>query len=226
MADRAPERSLPARPTFALERNLWRSGIIAVAGVDEVGRGALAGPLYAAAVVFPSCEGPKLRELLAALHVVHDSKLLTPAQRQACVEPIVRYAVSYAVACVDSEELDAVGVNAANRLAMERAVEGLSVDPDLLLLDARVIETPIAQIAPIKGDRLSLSIAAAAILAKVERDRVMATYDAVYPEYGFGRHKGYGTPSHLRAIRAYGPCPIHRQSFALYGRCASGETDG
>ncbi|HEV2527786.1 MAG TPA: ribonuclease HII [Thermomicrobiales bacterium] len=212
-----PERDLPERPTLDHEVAFWRSGFSGVAGVDEVGRGALAGPLVAAAVILPPGDDATAATLAGTLHRVRDSKQLDPATRSELAVVIAGCAAAWALGVVEAEELDRVGVASANRIAMERAVGGLDRQADALLIDARVIETPLPQVGLIKGDRHSLSIAAAAILAKVHRDGVMTDHHAVHAVYDFDRHKGYGTPSHLATLREHGLCPLHRRSFRMPG---------
>jgi ribonuclease HII len=202
-------------PSLDHERAFWRAGLSRVAGVDEVGRGALAGPLVAAAVVLPACAGWELRRLRVALTAVRDSKLLSPEQRGAILGSVERTALCVAVGVVPPDELDAIGLAAANRLAMERAVLGLADEPEALLLDACVLDLGLPQVGPIRGDSLCLSIAAASIVAKVTRDRLMVAHDLLDPRYGFALHKGYGTPVHLAALRVHGPSPIHRHCFNL-----------
>ncbi|MGH2561007.1 MAG: ribonuclease HII [Thermomicrobiales bacterium] len=194
------------------ERTLWDAGYRLVAGVDEVGRGALAGPLVSAAVIFPCnlCADT----VANGLQDVDDSKLLTPKERQRLAPIIFDAAIAVAVGVVAVEEIDAFGIAAANRIAMERAVEQLTVGPEALLLDAAVIDRALPQIGLIDGDACCLSIAAASIVAKVTRDRLMVDYHGVDHRYGFHMHKGYGTAAHITALALHGPCTIHRQSFA------------
>ncbi|MEW6720875.1 MAG: ribonuclease HII [Thermodesulfobacteriota bacterium] len=180
-------------------------GFLAPAGVDEAGRGPLAGPVVAAAVVLPpGYHHPDIR----------DSKKLTPAQRERVFPVIGRDAVSLAVGLASVEEIDGINILQASLLAMRRAVEALPALPDFLYVDGnRRIPCGIAQETLIGGDGRCLSIAAASIVAKVTRDRMMMELDEVYPGYGFAVHKGYPTPDHLEAIRRLGPCPIHRRTF-------------
>ena len=192
------------------ERALWRAGYDLIAGVDEVGRGALAGPLVAAAVILPR---PRRRDQKFWSSLC-DSKLLTPAQRERACTEISARAVGVGIGSVDQRLLDQIGISAANRLAMEQAVLALPRPPDALLLDAVVIDLGLPQIGLIDGDALSASIAAASIVAKVTRDALMVASDSSWPAYGFGQHKGYGVARHLAALREYGPCPLHRRSFA------------
>lgn len=202
-------------PTFDAERAFWRCDHPVVAGVDEVGRGALAGPLVAAAVVFQACSGWEFRRLRTNLANVRDSKTLSPDRREALLGQIADCAAAVSIGMVEADELDAIGVGPANRIAMERAVLALPVEPDALLLDACVTDLGIPQVGPIRGDAASLSIAAASIVAKVTRDCLMRDHHLVDGRYGFGIHKGYGTAFHLDALRLHGPGPIHRRSFTL-----------
>jgi ribonuclease HII len=214
MGNRFVQQVTPA-PVLDLERAFWRAGLERVAGVDEVGRGALAGPLVAAAVVLPACAGWELRRLRSALARVRDSKLLTPEQRQEILDDIATASAGVAIGVVPPDELDMIGLSAANRVAMERAVLALADEPAALLLDACVLDLGLPQVGPIRGDAHCLSIAAASIVAKVTRDRMMVEHDRLDPRYGFAIHKGYGTAAHLSALRAHGPCSIHRRTFAL-----------
>ena len=189
------------------EQGLWNSGVQRVAGVDEVGIGPLAGPVVAASVVFaPHTMIPG----------VDDSKRVRPQERERLARTIRREAVGVGVGVVQVEEIEQLNVYNAGVLAMRRAVEGLPVAPEHLLLDARRIpEVSIPQSSFIKGDRLSFSIAAASIIAKTYRDQLMVELDQIYPRYGFAQHKGYSTGEHMKAIEQYGPCPVHRKSFAF-----------
>lgn len=203
------------------ERALWRGGFARIAGVDEVGRGALAGPLVAAAVILPR---PKSRDagFWAALC---DSKLLTPAERERMCAEITARAVGVGVGSIDQVLLDEIGITAANRLAMEQAVLALPCPPDALLLDAVTVDLGLPQVGLIDGDALSASIAAASIVAKVTRDALMVECDRTWPVYGFRQHKGYGVARHLDALRAHGPCPLHRRSFAPVRLVCGGSGD-
>jgi len=195
------------------ERQVWKGGYRQVAGVDEVGRGALAGPLVAAAVILP----PSIGDAWPAdsgWAAIRDSKTIPHETRVRLAGWIAESGAVISIAEVSCLELDAIGLAAANRCAMERAVLGLRIDPDMLLIDALTIDLDTPQIGIIDGDAQSLSIAAASIIAKVHRDRIMAELDRSDPAYGFGRHKGYGVPAHLAALAKHGPCPHHRQSFA------------
>jgi ribonuclease HII len=202
------------RPHLDWERAFWKCGLERVAGVDEVGRGAMAGPLVAAAVILPACEGVALRRLRATLAEVRDSKLLRPERRLALCETIEHAAVAVAIGAVPVTELDAVGVGPANRMAMERAVMQLAVDVDALVIDARVLDLGCPQCGPIDGDAFSLSVAAASIVAKVARDRIMIELGAEDPRYGFELHKGYCTELHLARLAEHGPSIHHRRCFA------------
>lgn len=201
-------------PDMRWERAFWQSGLRHVAGVDEVGRGAMAGPLVAAAVVFPACEGSALRRLRSALGGVRDSKLLTAAQRVALLAPIERCAVAVAVGVVPVAEIDHLGLGPANRIAMERAVNALALEVDALVIDACVLDLECPQSGLIDGDALSTSIAAASIVAKVTRDRMMTALGDEDPRYGFELHKGYCSEYHKARLAEYGPCVHHRRCFA------------
>lgn len=197
---------------------LLRLGGTTVAGLDEAGRGALAGPVSAAAVILP----PVSAALLAALNGVNDSKQLTPLARERLYPIICDAALDYGVGFATAKEIDRLGIVPATHAAMLRALQALRVAPDALLIDG-TIRLPVAapQEALVRGDSRSLSIAAASILAKVSRDRYMVELDARYPAFGFAAHKGYGTALHTRALAHAGPCPEHRLSFApLRGRQA------
>lgn len=176
-----------------------------VAGVDEAGRGPLAGPVVAAAVIF---------EALPEDLPFKDSKALGPRRRIELFEEVYRRALTIGLGIVDSEEIDRINILRASLLAMEKAVKGLSVTPDLLLIDGNhPLNLPIPQRLLVHGDRESPLIGAASIVAKVTRDRIMEGYHRIFPPYGFNRHKGYGTREHLMALKRYGPTPIHRRTF-------------
>ncbi len=193
------------------EYTLWARGYRAVAGLDEAGRGAWAGPVVAGAVILPVGRF----DLARALSGVNDSKQLTPAQREAVVARILRVAVAAGVGQASHAEIDALGIVPATRLAMRRALEALPTVPDALLTDAMALpEVRLPTRKLIRGDQRALSVAAASILAKVARDRLMDDLDAVYPEYGFGEHKGYGTALHRDLLRTFGVSPVHRRTFA------------
>jgi len=186
------------------ENEARRSGYRLVAGLDEAGRGPLAGPVVAAAVVLP--EGCRIRNLT-------DSKQLTPSEREVLFKEIQRQAVCLAVGISDSTVIDRINILEATRRAMEDAVFHLNPGPDYLLIDAVKIRSTIPQLGIVKGDVRSQSISAASVIAKVTRDRIMDEYHETYPVYNFRRHKGYGTPEHLMKIRIFGPSPIHRKTF-------------
>lgn len=199
-----------------LESALYRSGLGPVAGVDEVGRGACAGPLVVAACVL----GPGRFESLAALD---DSKKLTEKVREKLFPLIRRYALAYHVVFIPSEEVDRRGVHVANIEGMRRAVAGLSVRPGYVLSDGfRVPGLPMPSLPVIGGDAVAACIAAASVLAKVSRDRLMVAMDAEHPGYGFADHKGYSTPAHSTALARLGPSPAHRYSFINVRRVATG----
>lgn len=199
-------------PTLAYETHLWNEGYETLAGVDEVGRGALAGPLTAAAVILPPIG--QIERDAAFWRDVRDSKTISVARRSVLAQEIAARCPAWGVAAIEVDELDEVGVGAANRIAMERAVMALDHEPDLLLIDAMTVDSGIPQLGIVDGDALSLSVAAASIVAKVARDTVMIGHDPAWPEFGFARHKGYGVATHLAALDQYGPCPIHRRCFA------------
>ncbi|WP_309121306.1 ribonuclease HII [Paenibacillus sp.] len=186
------------------ENELWTAGRALVAGVDEVGRGCLFGDVVAAAVVLPAG---------CSLEGVDDSKKLTEKQREALLPRIEERAVAIGVGRVDAETVDAINIRQASRLAMKKAVRALGLTPDYLLVDAESIDLDVPQTAIIHGDALSLSIAAASIVAKVTRDRLCREWDALYPEYGIAGHKGYATKLHRERLLAFGATPMHRQSF-------------
>jgi ribonuclease HII len=213
-SSQAPPRSASAvklrllkklRCTLRYEKRAWESGAVRVAGVDEVGRGSLFGPVVAAAVILD----PAYR-----VRGLRDSKLLLPERREVLAERIRDHAVAWAVAAVDAARIDQINIYQASRVAMREAVMRLAPAADYLLVDAVRLDCEQMQEAIIHGDALSASIAAASILAKVERDRMMCEWDAVFPLYGLASHKGYSTPRHLAALREHGPSPLHRQSFA------------
>jgi ribonuclease HII len=200
----APARRAITDP-WAYEKKARADGHLTIAGIDEAGRGPLAGPVVAAAVIlpeqFPSAE-------------VTDSKQLSPTQRDRLYELIYAHAVAVGIGIVDAIEIDRINILRASLLAMAMAAVNLDPAPDCLLIDGNFsIALPLAQQTIVKGDALSLSIAAASIVAKVTRDRLMGRYDQDYPQYGFAGHKGYATPTHREAICRHGCCPIHRRSF-------------
>ena len=195
-------------PTFAEERLLWSRGLARVAGIDEAGRGPLAGPVVAAAIILP------VEFRSAWLSRVADSKSLTAGRRESLFEKLIAEPICYGVGVIDSHTIDMVGIAKATRLAMKAAVKQLQPAPDFLLIDYfKLPEVRLPQKGVEDGDSLCTSIAAASIIAKVTRDRLMADFDAQYPGYGFAEHKGYGTEAHLECLRRLGACPIHRRSF-------------
>ena len=202
-------------PTFELELGLQRRGVSLVAGVDEAGRGPLAGPVVAAAVILPSeLLSHNSRSLPPWLNDVDDSKVLTPRQRQKSLGHIEVHATGIGLGMATPQEIDSEGIGEASRWAMRRAVEALPTKPSYLLIDfVKLSECGIPFHALAHGDSLCYSIAAASIVAKVTRDRLMEEAEALYPGYGFSQHKGYPTPQHLRTLAQRGPCPIHRHSF-------------
>ena len=209
---------MPVSP-FHWEGDFWNAGYALVAGVDEVGRGALAGPLVAAAVIFDriAIEKRSRREKIVAS--VKDSKLMTRQARETSLEVIEGNAAAIGIGMVECQEIDALGMTAANRLVMERAVFALEFFPGALLLDAFVTDLDMPQVGLIDGDARCLSIAAASIVAKVTRDRLMCSLHAQDSRYGFDQHVGYGTPEHLRALSEYGPAVYHRRSFRPVREC-------
>ncbi|HVP06108.1 MAG TPA: ribonuclease HII [Dehalococcoidia bacterium] len=204
---------MPKRASFRIERTIWGEGTQLIAGVDEVGRGPLAGPVAAGAVILPA--GQRATGRFRFLKHVNDSKQLTPEAREEIAPLIWENAVAAEVAFVSVETIDRIGIAEASRQAMLAAIGALTVQPEHLLLDAfplhacRLPQTPI-----IGGDGLSLSIAAASIIAKVARDRLMDGHETEYPGYGFQHNKGYYTAEHAQAIQELGPCDIHRRSFS------------
>ncbi|MBT5874218.1 MAG: ribonuclease HII [Candidatus Latescibacteria bacterium] len=191
-----------------LEQSLWGKGVSRVAGIDEAGRGALAGPVVAAAVILP--------ESNLLIRGLNDSKKLSPAERDRLFAVVSSAASAVGVGKASAEDIDRYNIRQANLKAMRAAVDALAREPEHLLIDGiDRISWNGPQDAVVKGDSKSLSVAAASIVAKVTRDRIMIAYDATYPEYGFVRHKGYGTPEHVEAIRLHGRCPLHRVSFRL-----------
>ncbi|MBQ7037004.1 MAG: ribonuclease HII [Clostridia bacterium] len=193
-----------------LEMRKYESALIAhgyniIAGVDEAGRGPLAGDVFAAAVILPEDFLPE---------GLNDSKKISEKKREKLFDEITKNAISYAVGRASADEIDNINILQATYEAMRRAVKGLRVKPDYVLIDGNpVTDMPFLHASIVKGDSLSLSIAAASIIAKVSRDRYMLEMDSIYPGYGFAVHKGYGTKAHKDAVWELGPCPIHRRSF-------------
>ena len=189
---------------LAYEKELYAQGIQLIAGVDEVGRGPLAGPVVAAAVILPeNCKIPGL----------NDSKKIPKSKHQAIYQAVLDQALSVGIGVKDNQVIDQVNIYEATKLAMLEAIQELDQQPQHLLIDAMKLDLPISQTSIIKGDANSLSIAAASIVAKVTRDQMMAAYDQEYPGYDFGQNAGYGTSKHLEGLEKYGVTPIHRRSF-------------
>ena len=190
---------------YEFETKASHQGFNNIAGIDEAGRGPLAGPVVAAAVI-----------LLSKINIpeLNDSKKLSPKKREELFPKIQEMSVAYSVTVIDQGVIDEINILQATRLAMKKAVETLKITPGLLLIDGnQKIDSNLNQWAIVKGDSRSLSIAAASVLAKVTRDRIMDDYHKLYPQYGFDRHKGYGTKLHRNQIQEYGPCPVHRKTF-------------
>jgi ribonuclease HII len=202
-------KTVKTLPDFSIESELANGSQLLVAGLDEVGRGTLAGPVVAAAAILP---GPVPDEYK---NIVNDSKLLSAAQRERAFDWLVDWCVSYGVGACSSEEIDAMGIVPATRLAMSRAIDELEPQPDHLLIDAvELTAVAIPQTSIIRADSRSQSAAAASIIAKVTRDKLMANvFESEYPGYGFAAHKGYGTAVHMLALENLGATPIHRRSF-------------
>jgi ribonuclease HII len=202
-------RALSQFPNLDEEYKLKSQGYELVAGIDEVGRGALAGPVVAGAVILPHPAN------LAWLQLVRDSKELNSRKRESLFDLINKEAVAVGIGIVSPQTIDSVNILRATRLAMVQAVENLSKQPNFLLIDRVTLsQCPIPQRGITRGDKLCLSIACASIIAKVTRDRIMEEFDQIYPGYGFARHKGYGTGGHISFLRKLGPSPIHRLYFA------------
>lgn len=198
-------------PDLSLETDLWQSGLTLVAGLDEAGRGSLAGPVTVGAVILPN--DPRLPSTLSG---VRDSKQMTPLARSRRVEAIKQTALAWSLGWASAEEIDSLGISAATRLASERALAELSILPDFLLTDFRLkpeSEIPLASL--VKGDQKSLTIACASVLAKTARDALMIELDKKYSGYGLAKHKGYGTASHRRALEKLGHSPAHRKTFTF-----------
>ena len=195
-------------PDERLENELREKGYAAICGVDEAGRGPLSGPVVAAACILPAG---------CVIEGLNDSKKLTPKQRDRLFDTIREVAIACSIGIASPEEIDEINILNATMRAMKRAIDGLPVKADFALIDgncARGIDTPHATV--ISGDAISVSISAASILAKVTRDRICLENDRDYPEYGFAKHKGYGTKEHMDALRRLGPCPLHRRSFLKF----------
>lgn len=206
-------------PDFSLESGFHHDGVCPVAGIDEAGRGPLAGPVVAAAVILPAAD---------AVAGLDDSKKLSAAKREALYAAITAHPeIRWAVGMADCAEIDRHNILRATHLAMARAADGLRVEPAICLIDGLAVPGfPRRSHAVVKGDSISLSIAAASIVAKVTRDRIMARLDAEFPQYGFAAHQGYGTKAHLAALRLHGPCPHHRHSFRPVAQLTLSLDDG
>lgn len=189
---------------FEHDKQLLDSGYRYICGIDEAGRGPLAGPVSVCAVIMP------LDEMIEG---INDSKKVSPKKRELLYEQIKQKALTYRSVMIDNEVIDEINILQATKKAMKEAIEGLSIKPDLVLVDAVKLELDIETRAIIKGDATSYAIASASIIAKVERDKLMDEYDKLYPEYGFSKHKGYGTKMHIDAIKEHGPTPVHRKTF-------------
>jgi ribonuclease HII len=196
-------------PDFSIENEIANGARLLIAGVDEVGRGTLAGPVVAGAAILP---GPVPAEYV---RIVNDSKVLTAAQRQRAFDWLIGWCIDYGVGACTADEIDSIGIVPATRLAMSRAIAELDPQPDHLLIDAVELHSvPIPQTSIVRADSRSQNVAAASIIAKVTRDRLMATiFESDYPGYGFAEHKGYGTTMHMAALKELGVSPIHRRSF-------------
>ena len=198
-------------PDLKLEKKLWKGGFESIAGLDEAGRGALAGPVTVAAVILP-----RDARLSSTLSGVRDSKLMTPAQRVRWAESIRETARAWSLGWASAEEIDSFGISASTRIAAERALADLSLSPNFLLTDFHLkpeAESPLISL--VKGDQKSLSIACASVLAKTARDALMCELDAQFPGYQLSRHKGYGTTIHRVTLEKLGYSPVHRKSFAF-----------
>lgn len=218
MTDKSRKDQTKYEDMLAYERLAWQQGYTCLAGVDEAGRGPLAGPVVAAACIL-NPDKP--------IYGLNDSKKLTPSSRNRLFSQILDNAMAWQIGIVDHHVIDSINILQATCQAMRQAISGLPLKPGLLLIDAvklSGVDQPVWPI--IRGDGLSVSIAAASIIAKVTRDRLMDEFDAIYPEYGFAQHKGYGTPLHYEALTKHGPCPIHRLTFIRSLIGASTEPDG
>lgn len=189
-----------------MENNLYSKGMNYICGIDEAGRGPLAGPVVVASVIMPKD---------SMIEGVNDSKKISESKREMLYEKIIEEAVSYGVAIIDQKEIDELNILNATKKALTTSLKELKVRPDIILVDAldRIDTLQIPYQSIIKGDAKAYSIAAASIIAKVTRDRIMRQWDEIYPQYGFERHKGYGTAAHIAAIKEYGICPLHRLSY-------------
>jgi ribonuclease HII len=199
------KENMEYKPSWYYEELHYNKGYINVAGIDEVGRGPLAGPVVAAAVILD-----RKKDIAG----INDSKKLSEKKRNLLYSILTEEALAIGIGIVDEDTIDLINIRNATHLAMKKAIADLKIEPDFLLIDAESLkDIKIPQLAIIKGDCRSFSIAAASIIAKVERDRIIVSYESVYPGYGFARHKGYGTKEHFECIRKYGLLPIHRRTF-------------
>lgn len=206
---RRPE-FVPEWPTLEFENQLWGRGLIHVAGVDEVGRGALAGPVYVGAVILPIRDG-----ITEELNGVRDSKMMAPEEREFWAPIIQETAIAYGLGWASCKEIDRWGIAPATRMAAKRALKALAIQPEHILLDyISLSRVDLPQTSMAAGDALCLSVAAASVIAKVARDAKLCELDSRFPKYGFASHKGYYTDDHVRAIKKHGPCAQHRRSFA------------
>lgn len=202
---------LPERPDLSFENALWERGVRLVAGIDEAGRGALAGPVAVGAVILPN----DLPDLMTRLSGIRDSKVMQPNERKRWATEVKALALACGVGLATPEEIDRLGIAPATRLAAARALESLKMTSEHLLVDYIALpNVNLPQTSLTKGDARSLSIAAASVLAKTARDALLIELAQTYPGYGFARNKGYGTLAHRQAIRELGPCTVHRRSFA------------
>ena len=195
---------METKDLFEYDKNLASQGYKYICGVDEAGRGPLCGPVSVCAVVMPMSD---------MIEGVMDSKKVSEKKREKLYDEITQKALSYKCVMLDNTIVDEINILEATKKAMREAILGLNIEPDLVLIDAVKIALPYETRSIIKGDATSYAIAAASIIAKVERDRLMAEYDKAYPEYGFLKNKGYGTKAHIEAIKKYGPTPVHRKTF-------------
>lgn len=190
--------------TLEIEKSWIENGYKWIAGVDEAGRGPLAGPVVSACVIMP---------LDDVIDGVDDSKKVSEKKRELLFDKIIEKAIAYKISVMSEKVIDEINILNATKKSMTECIEGMEVKPDIVLIDAVKLDLDIPCVPIIHGDALSYSIAAASILAKVSRDRIMREYDKLYPEYLFAKHKGYGTKAHIEAIKKYGPCDIHRRTF-------------
>lgn len=190
--------------TLEIENNCIEKGYKLIAGVDEAGRGPLAGPVVSACVIMP------LDDIIEG---VDDSKKLSEKKRDLLFDKIIEKAIAYKISVVSEKVIDEINILNATKMSMKECIEGMEIKPDIVLVDAVKLEMEVPCVPIIHGDALSYSIAAASILAKVSRDRIMQEYDKVYPQYLFAKHKGYGTKMHIEAIKEHGSCEIHRKTF-------------